>query len=176
MNNLPQNAFLILTTTSLISGCTSVLHTAGLTDCAPVYGNWCGENYPTTGYNPRAVDEWDRACRRHDKCYDSGRDNEYCDRRFIRELEILSYEQLAPQEMHNAYSWFRKDGNVGGWSNFGDEIWSLSASCKGGDGRPAEFYCVINQFNGCTLDPEFGPGRSGMRCNCGGFPGLIVER
>ena len=57
-----------------------------------------------------------------DKCYDDGESKEYCDLVFLDELESLSYAWLAPQEMHNAYSWFRKDGQVNGWVNFGEEI------------------------------------------------------
>ncbi|MES9856903.1 MAG: hypothetical protein ABW166_09910 [Sedimenticola sp.] len=158
------------------SGCSTVLHPIGGAECAPVYGNWCGENYPLTGFEPRPVDAWDRACRKHDKCYESGKSKDYCDEYFVAELEELSYQHLAPQEMHNAHSWFRKDGWLGGGINLLDEAWSISASCEGGDGRAAEFYCALNQFNGCWLNPTISPGRAGMPCSCGMYPGIIVEK
>ena len=159
----------------LSTGCSSIAYKMGVADCAPVYGNWCGENYPLTGYDPRPVDTWDRACMRHDKCYDDGTSKEVCDREFIAELEELSYKRLAPQRIHNAHSVFRKDGFVGGWVGFGHEFWAAGATCEGGDGVRAQFFCALNYYNSCPLSQTFGPGRAGMRCNCRGYPGTIVE-
>ncbi|RUP50047.1 hypothetical protein BC936DRAFT_140556 [Jimgerdemannia flammicorona] len=33
------------------------------------YGNWCGPGRPASGQNPPAKDDFDAACRTHDKCY-----------------------------------------------------------------------------------------------------------
>lgn len=166
---------LALGSLSIICSCSSIGYKAGLADCAPVYGNWCGENYPSHGYNPRPVDAWDNACRNHDKCYDRDENKEYCDRKFVEELEYLSRYQLAPTEMYNAHSWFLPDGWFGGNSNLSDEIWSIGASCEGGDGRATQFSCLVNQFTSCNLNPKMGAGRAGLYCNCNGFTGVIVE-
>ncbi|GEM_PF-4527320 len=159
-----------------LGGCTSMAYKVGFAECAPVYGNWCGENYPLPGYDPPTVDEWDSACRDHDKCYGSSEEKRKCDRKLVKELERLSYEQLAPLRMHNAYSWFRRDGYVGGWVQFTDEIWGASADCKGGDGREAKFYCALNPYFSCPLDSSDGPGHAGMFCPCNGYTGIIVEK
>ena len=71
---------LILFVSIQFSGCTSVAYKTVLKECAHVYGNWCGENYPLTGYNPSTVDSWDSACRSHDQCYDSVESKSSCDR------------------------------------------------------------------------------------------------
>ena len=155
-------------------GC-SAIGFAGLKDCAPVYGNWCGENYPHEGANPPAVDSWDAACRNHDKCYGKGISEELCDLEFVAELEKLSREQLAPRRMHNAHSWFRRDGFLGGSIKVEDEFWAAGASCKGGDGRAALFYCVT-LMGGCPLNPHYGGGHEGLPCFCGPVRGQIVER
>ena len=147
---------------------------AGLKDCAPVYGNWCGKNYPHKGENPPAVDKWDAACRSHDRCYENGTKKDLCDRRFVATLERLGREQLVPLRMYNAHSWFRKDGWVAAVFRAQDEIWAAGASCKGGDGCPARFACST-AWNWCPLNPNRGGGHAGMPCYCNGVPGLIVE-
>jgi len=167
---------LLVTITSLItSSCSSIIYKTGIGKCAPVYGNWCGENYPSEGSNPRPVDAWDRACRSHDRCYDSGKGKEVCDNKLVKKLERLSRTRLSPIRMHNAHSWFLEDGFLGGYFNFKDEAWGTFASCEGGDGIKAEFYCAVNAFNGCRLRASDGPGWAGQPCNCRGYPGVIVE-
>src|SRR5262245_19289128 len=113
-----------------LSSCTSILYKMNVVDCAPVYGNWCGENYPISGYDPDPVDEWDSACRDHDHCYGSSQDKRSCDDELLEEFERLSYQQLTPQRMYNAYEWFKRNGYVGGWVEFTNETWGLIASCK----------------------------------------------
>lgn len=158
----------------LSSACTQVAYDVGLASCAPVYGNWCGENYPLTGNDPPPVDVWDEACRAHDMCYDSGRNKRSCDRQFQEELEDLSYDYLAPQAMANAHSWFKKDGQLVGFINLGSELRAATASCEGGDGREAVFYCQT-YYGACELSSYDGPGQPGGPCNCSGAPGRIGE-
>lgn len=160
---------------SIITGCTSIAYKAGLKDCAPVYGSWCGENYPNNGANPYPVDDWDNACRAHDKCYDSGQSKQSCDADFIYRLEFLSYNQLAPQDMYNAYDYFKKDGYVSGWFNLAGEFSDALKECDGSDGKPSMFLCQT-QMGACPLNPNSGPGRAGMACNCSGYLGVIIEQ
>jgi len=157
----------------ILAGCTSVGYKVGLAKCAPVYGNWCGENYPLAGHDPPAVDAWDRACRAHDKCYEISENRMSCDDEFTRELRRLSVSTLAPRELHNAHSWFTRDGWVGGNIGLSAELWSLSARCEGGDGRPARFFCQYYAGGFQELSQSIGPGREGMPC-AGGF-GYIVQ-
>lgn len=172
--------FVFIISLIMLSGCIPAMHKMGLTECAPVYGNWCGESYPLAGNDPQPVDSWDRACRTHDRCYgDENKSKTTCDREFLNELEYLSQSRLAPQRMHNAYSFFRKDGQITGWVRFTDEFWSITASCEGGDGERAQFYCAQYGNYGCPLHPDSGPGYAGLRCTCPGFPlnsGIIVEK
>lgn len=175
MNLHPKMYLVVISILPVVAGCTSFAYQTGMADCAPVYGNWCGENYPLTGYNPQPVDAWDEACRDHDKCYDSGKGKATCDDEFLRDLERLSEQRLAPRRMYNVYSWFRRDGRVEGWFKFSDETWGVLADCRGGDGRAAEFYCAINARAECELDPTERPGRAGMACTCNGDSGIIVE-
>ncbi len=59
--------------------------------CLPLYGNWCGIDYPPAGSFPPPVDAFDAACMRHDLCTaGSGLfGNDACDRRFVAELNAL---------------------------------------------------------------------------------------
>lgn len=157
------------------AACTQLFYDLGPASCAPVYGNWCGENYPLDGYDPPTVDDWDEACRSHDLCYDSGKNKKYCDRQFQEELEDLSRDYLAPQAMANAHSWFKPDGQLIGFISLDSELWAMSASCKGGDGREAEFFCQTN-YGACRLSAYDGPGQQGYPCRCGGAPGWIGEQ
>jgi hypothetical protein len=73
------------------------------------YGCWCGAGYPAAGSNPRPVDDWDRACMRHDKCYDTyGDGNPGCDRRFMDDLMQVSryWGQPIPGQLQLAESYF----------------------------------------------------------------------
>jgi hypothetical protein len=155
--------------------CAQAAKSIGVKKCAPVYGNWCGENYPLAGYDPTPVDSWDQACRRHDKCYDSDQDRRSCDREFRREIERLSRGRIAPQAMANAHSWFTPDGVLVGFESLSTSVWALNASCKGGDGEKAEFFCQTN-FGACYLSSTAGPGQPGSICHCNGIPGRIGER
>ncbi len=59
--------------------------------CMPIYGNWCGIDYPPEGTFPPPIDEFDAACMRHDLCT-GGSDffgNERCDRALVAELNLL---------------------------------------------------------------------------------------
>lgn len=168
------NRVLILFACFSLYGCGQTLHSVGLASCAPVYGNWCGENYPLTGYEPDTVDSWDEACMVHDKCYESGKSKSACDRQFVQKLERLSRRRLAPQEMANAHSWFRRDGWVGGFISLKSEAWAAGADCKGGDGRRARFYCQT-PFGSCPISAGVGPGQPGYPCNCGGAPGRLAQ-
>ncbi len=70
----------------------------GLSD-GPVYEKWCGQYWSggrdtrdPDAIGPRDItpsDELDRACRKHDNCYDMF-EEDYCDRRLVRDLESLS--------------------------------------------------------------------------------------
>lgn len=174
-----MNKRLVLIATLLVSlgiwGCVQLAYKFGVKPCAPVYGNWCGENYPLTRNDPDEVDDWDSACRTHDKCYESNSDKRSCNLRFSRELERLSRTRLAPQAMANAHSWFTEDGQVFAFVSIGTEAWAAGAACEGGDGRIARFYCQTN-FGTCWLSASVGPGQQGQyRCHCGGVPGRIGE-
>lgn len=175
MNPCAKTYLVVICILPVVSGCTSLAYRTGIANCAPVYGNWCGENYPLFGYKPQPVDAWDEACRDHDRCYDRGEAQSTCDDEFLGDLERLSDQQLAPRRMHNAYSWFRRDGRVEGWIKFSDEAWGILADCRGGDGRAAEFYCAVGGRIECELGPTSGPGRAGMPCTCNGNSGIIVE-
>ena len=138
---------------------------AGDDSCSPVYGNWCGKNYPLTGYDPRAVDVWDRACRTHDRCYeDKGFGSKRCDREFVSRLRTLwrgGYP--VPHQMGNADSWFVEDG----WLNIFVSVRDLGhywfADCKGGDGE-AMMFCYPQVGPPCEIDAAVGRGQP---CWCG---------
>ena len=53
----------------------------------PIYGNYCGFDYPKSGVYPIPIDKIDLACKNHDKCYDkNGFFNKKCDENIINEL------------------------------------------------------------------------------------------
>lgn len=160
----------------IVTGCTELSYKMGIADCAPAYGNWCGENYPTTGFTPRPVDTWDRACRAHDLCYDAGGDKLACDREFLDDLERAARSRIIPQAMLNAHSWFTNDGHFGGFQSVHSMFWAASADCDGGDGESAKFFCQTI-YGPCPLSPTAIPGgRQGMwACQCNGVPGQIGE-
>ena len=58
-------------------------------DCFPVYGNWCGINYPEPGHYPAPVDVFDTVCMRHDLCLQYPNYRQVCDENFINELGEL---------------------------------------------------------------------------------------
>lgn len=83
--------------------------------------------------------------------------------------------RLAPQRMYNAYSYFVKDGQISGWIQSVDEFWSKGASCERRDGIKARFFCAVNYFYACSLNPNMGVGRAGLLCTCGRFTGRIIK-
>jgi len=56
----------------------------------PVYGNWCGPDYPPEGTHPPPIDVFDAACMRHDYCTASATVEEVCDVKFGAELRYLA--------------------------------------------------------------------------------------
>lgn len=60
--------------------------------CFPVYGNWCGANYPHPATNPPPVDAFDDACRRHDICWAMTGGGTGCDLAFVQELHGLAWQ------------------------------------------------------------------------------------
>ncbi len=59
----------------------------------PIYGNWCGPDYPSNIYNAAGpIDQIDAACMRHDFCYAAAGDfNCGCDITFLNELRNGRY-------------------------------------------------------------------------------------
>ncbi len=61
--------------------------------CMPLYGNWCGVDYPPPGSFPPPVDAFDAACMRHDLCTGRrGFGNAVCDRALVADLERLRWQ------------------------------------------------------------------------------------
>lgn len=60
--------------------------------CFPIYGNWCGMDYPPEGTFPPPVDPYDAACMRHDICTGESGGDAVCDVRFISELHGLAHQ------------------------------------------------------------------------------------
>lgn len=61
--------------------------------CFPVYGFWCGADWPPRGRNPRPIDAFDAACMRHDYCYERfGEDDRRCDAGFVQDLHGLFWQ------------------------------------------------------------------------------------
>ena len=139
--------------------------------CQPIYGNYCGKGYPAyhlTGYKPRPVDVWDRACMEHDFCYDeegeSGKD--LCDDIFAQRLEELSIGGVpAPHEMVNAYNLF-KDNKP--YRQFYIDLWDIldatGLDCEGGEGEPTLFCDVGFGGYNCEISGQFG--WEGAQCYC----------
>jgi len=53
--------------------------------CMPIYGNWCGIDYPSRGWPP-PIDAFDAACMRHDLCTAQPGSDTPCDIAFVGEL------------------------------------------------------------------------------------------
>ncbi|EIC23620.1 hypothetical protein [Thiorhodovibrio frisius] len=70
----------------LAGGCESVL----AFKCMPIYGNWCGIDWPQAGHFPPPIDDFDAACMRHDLCTADPRSDTPCDRAFVGELHALA--------------------------------------------------------------------------------------
>jgi hypothetical protein len=58
--------------------------------CMPIYGNWCGPNYPPAGTAPPPIDAFDAACMHHDLCTAGPGPDTPCDIALVQELHALS--------------------------------------------------------------------------------------
>lgn len=58
--------------------------------CMPIYGNWCGANYPPEGTAPPPINAFDAACMRHDLCIAGPGPDNLCDMAFVGELHSLA--------------------------------------------------------------------------------------
>ena len=82
---------------------------AATADGLPMYGNWCGPNYPNNVIEASRppIDPLDAACYRHDVCT-GGNDSRNCDCdiRFMRELRNLRYptkdQEVIARAMYDA--------------------------------------------------------------------------
>lgn len=88
----------------------------------PQYGCWCGGGFPPPNEDPRPIDDWDYACRTHDRCYDRrGMDNEYCDRGFALKLDQLYLAKgYIPAQLQAAFHYYYSKltpGYAGIWIN-----------------------------------------------------------
>jgi hypothetical protein len=83
MNLSVRRALLIL----LLAGAAPAAHAF---KCLPVYGNWCGPDYPPAGAMPPPVDVFDAACMRHDFCTAGPGSDTPCDLIFAGELGVLA--------------------------------------------------------------------------------------
>lgn len=55
-----------------------------------LYGNWCGPGSPPAGTNPAPIDDVDRACHEHDRCYAyEGYLARSCDEQLIQRLQAV---------------------------------------------------------------------------------------
>ena len=104
--------------------------------CTPIYGNWCGINYPAQGWPP-PVDAFDAACMRHDLCTAGAASNKHCDIAFVTELRgIAAQVGYLPRPLQWAEYLIRvKSGGPWGgmpmptpWDAFG-AMSSLAAPC-----------------------------------------------
>ena len=59
--------------------------------CVPIYGNWCGIDYPSRGWPP-PIDAFDAACMRHDLCTAGPGSDTPCDIAFVAELRGIAAE------------------------------------------------------------------------------------
>jgi hypothetical protein len=60
--------------------------------CMPIYGNWCGPDYPPAGTAPPPVDAFDAACMRHDLCTAGAGSDTPCDIALVGELHTLALQ------------------------------------------------------------------------------------
>jgi hypothetical protein len=60
--------------------------------CMPIYGNWCGPDYPPAGTTPPPVDAFDAACMRHDLCTAGPGPDKACDMALVGELRNLALQ------------------------------------------------------------------------------------
>ena len=78
-----------------------VLGTRAEADGVPVYGNWCGPGHG----KGEAVDALDRACMRHDQCYERrGYGDCGCDNQLVKDIDELPGG--GPPQAAAVRSWF----------------------------------------------------------------------
>ena len=128
--------------------------------CQPIYGNWCGKNYPAshiTGVEPEPVDVWDAACMVHDKCYESRTSKSVCDAEFSDRVEELGGQGVpAPRQLINAYNFFKESLPYRSIRITGEDIVNaMTLSCAGGDGTPAYFCDVGLGRHNCQITMGF---------------------
>ena len=105
--------------------------------CMPIYGNWCGPDYPPAGTAPPPVDASDAACMRHDLCTAGPGPDTPCDIALVGELHSLSqrYGYLPrPLQWAEYVIRVKAGGPWGGmpWPGLGDAfgvLSSLAAPC-----------------------------------------------
>ncbi len=77
----------------LLAGLLTASGSALAFKCIPLYGNWCGIDYPPAGRFPPPVDEFDAACMKHDFCTGgSFFGKKYCDKALVYELNRLRWK------------------------------------------------------------------------------------
>jgi hypothetical protein len=74
----------------LTAGLLLIASNAQAFKCIPVYGNWCGPNYPPAGTSPLPVDPFDAACMHHDRCMAGPGPDTACDIALAQELRGLA--------------------------------------------------------------------------------------
>ena len=86
--------------------------------CMPLYGNWCGIDYPPPGTTPPPVDEFDAACMKHDLCTGGrGFGNKLCDRGLVTELNRLRWKYgYLPRPLQWAEYFLRVKEGGAPWS------------------------------------------------------------
>jgi hypothetical protein len=58
--------------------------------CMPIYGNWCGIDWPASAAVAPPIDAFDAACMRHDICTAGPGPDTPCDIAFVNELHSLA--------------------------------------------------------------------------------------
>ena len=82
--------YLLLTIYLLLNDC-AISSNKKTDGTFPIYGNYCGFDYPKRGVYPIPIDKIDLACKNHDKCYDqNGFFNKKCDENIINELKSVT--------------------------------------------------------------------------------------
>ena len=148
--------------------------------CQPIYGSWCGKDYPAyeaTGFKPDPVDQWDEACMEHDLCYDqNGKSGiEKCDREFSHRLERLNISGVpAPHQIINAYNVFKDKKPFREINVSLQDMWNVkTTSCDGRDGVPTIFCDVGMGRDNCEI--SMGKVDEGERCFCD-YPAFYGQR
>jgi len=93
---------IILVMPLLLASCGLLSKNKANKDSFPVYGNYCGINYPKKGENPVPIDKTDLSCKKHDQCYEAmGYFNKKCDKDLIKNLNSVTpkteFEKIAKE-------------------------------------------------------------------------------